>query len=101
MEKPKTFEVTCPCCRARLRVDAELHAVVSHEAAHKHAHVTDLSEAARALKEKESRRDEQFQKSVEAQREHSKLLERKFEEAFEKAKEEPPGPPPLRDIDLD
>ncbi len=96
----RTFEITCPCCRARLHVDAELGAVVSHEA-HKQTQVSDLSEAARALREKEGRRDEQFRKSVEAQRERSKLLERKFEEAFEKAKDEPPGPPPPRDIDLD
>ena len=58
-------------------------------------------QAARNLRQKESRREEQFRKSVEAERDRGKLLERRFEEALEKAKEEPPGPPPPRDIDLD
>lgn len=101
MSNPKTFDVTCPCCRAHLRVDPEVRAVVSHEPAPKPRQVSDLAEAARSLQKKESRREEQFRKSVEAERERGKLLERKFEEALEKAKEAPPGPPPPRDIDLD
>ncbi len=53
------------------------------------------------MRQKESRREEQFRKSVEAERDRGNLLDRKFEEALEKAKEEPPAPPPPRDIDLD
>lgn len=101
MGKQRTFEIECPCCHARLRVDANLHGVISHELPPRHLAVSDLAEAARALREKESHRDEQFQKSVQAERDRTKLLERKFEEAFKKAKEEPIGPPPPRDIDLD
>jgi hypothetical protein len=100
MSKKKTFELSCPCCHARLVVDAGLGAVLSHEPARQQV-VTDLSEAARALREKESHREEQFQRSVRAERERAKLLERKFEEAFKKAKEEPDKPLPPRDIDLD
>lgn len=101
MRRHKTFEITCPCCRARLRVDTELGAIVSHDSPPKHLPVSDLAEAARSLREKESQREELFQKSVEAERERSRLLQRKFEEALEKAKAQPPGPPPPRDIDLD
>ncbi len=99
-KKKKSFEVSCPCCQARLVVDAELGAVISHEA-HKQQHVTDLGEAARELRERESHRDEQFERSVRAERDRAKLLERKFQEAFRKVKDEPAGPPPPRDIDLD
>ena len=101
MVKLRTFDVTCPCCGARLRVDPEVHAVVFHEPPLKPRQVSDLAQAARTLREKESRREEQFRKSFSAQRDRRKLLERKFEEALEKAKEEPPGPHPPRDIDLD
>lgn len=101
MDKHEFFEIRCPCCKATLRVDPELRAVISHEAARSPAAVTDLADAARALREKESRRDEQFQKSVAAQRERGKLLERKFEEAFEKAKQDPTPTKPIRDFDLD
>ena len=75
--------------------------MVSHEPPQKPRQVSDLAQAARNLQQKESRREEQFRKSVEAERDRGKLLERRFEEALEKAKEEPPGPPPPRDIDLD
>lgn len=98
--KKKSFEISCPCCHALLVIDGELGAVISHEA-HKQQQITDLGEAARELRERESHRDEQFEQSVRAERERGKLLERKFEEAFRKAKEEPLAPPPLRDIDLD
>lgn len=101
MGKPRTFDVVCPCCHARLRVDADLRAVISHENPPKHPKISDLAEAARALRDKESHRDEQFQKSVQAERKRVKLLERKFDEAFQKAKDEPLSPPPPRDIDLD
>jgi len=98
--KKKSFEISCPCCHALLVIDGELGAVISHEA-HKQQQITDLGEAARELRERESRRDEQFQRSVQTERDRAKLLERKFEEAFRKVKDEPAGPPPLRDIDLD
>lgn len=99
MENKKTFDITCPCCHASLTVDAELGEVLAHQAP-KQQLVTDLAEAARALREKESHRDEQFENSVRKERDRSKLLSRKFEEAFKKAKDEPVGPPPPRDIDL-
>ncbi len=99
MEKQKPFEIECPCCRAKLRVDPELRKVLSHEVP-RQTKVTDLADAARALREKENQRDEQFQKSVEAQRERSKLLEKKFADAFEKAKDAPVERP-VRDFDLD
>ncbi len=75
--------------------------MVSHEPPQKPRQVSDLAQAAHNLRQEESRREEQFRKSVEAERDRGKLLERRFEEALEKAKEEPPGPPPPRDIDLD
>ena len=99
---PQTFDLVCPCCGARLTVDARLGDVVGHEPPPpKHAHLeTDLSEAARQLKEQEGRRDEVFRKSVEAEKKRGQLLERKFEEAFKKVKDQPIEKP-QRDIDLD
>ena len=102
METPETLlDVTCPCCGARLRIDAAAGGVLSHEPAPRAPKVGDLADAARALREKESRRGEQFEKSFETERKRTRLLERRFNEAFEKAKQEPVGPPPKRDIDLD
>ena len=54
------------------------------------------------LKGEAGRRDEVFRKSVETERMHGKVLEKKFDELLRQAKENPDvGPPPKRDIDLD
>jgi len=95
------FEVTCPCCNAVLKVDAQTKAVISHTAAVKPKMFEDIEAAARAMKEQDSRRDSIFRQSVEAQKHASDLLEKKFQEAVKKAKESPDTGKPIRDFDLD
>lgn len=100
-QKPTAFEITCPCCSAVLKVDAENQAVISHTAAVKPKTFNDIEEAARAMKEQDSRRESIFRQSVEAQKHASDLLEKKFQEAVRKAKESPDTGKPIRDFDLD
>lgn len=95
------FEVTCPCCSAVLKVDPETHAVIAHTAAVKPKMFNDIEEAARAMKEQDSRRDSIFRQSVENQKHASDLLEKKFQEAVKKAKESPDTGKPIRDFELD
>jgi len=97
----QSFEVTCPCCSAVLKVDAESQAVIAHTAAVKPKMFGDIEEAARAMKEQDSRRESIFRQSVEAQKHASDLLEKKFQEAVKKAKETPDTGKPIRDFDLD
>jgi uncharacterized Zn finger protein (UPF0148 family) len=101
MAKQSSFEVSCPCCGAVLKVDGENGAVISHLAPVKPKTFNDLDEAARAMKEQDSRRDSIFRQSVEAQKHAADLLEKKFQEALRKAKESPDTGPPIRDFDLD
>ena len=102
MPKPAPlFEVTCPCCGAVLKVDAADKAVISHTAPVKSKTFNDIEEAARAMKEQDSRRESIFRQSVEAQKHASDLLEKKFQEAVRKAKESPDTGKPIRDFDLD
>ena len=49
--------------------------------------IRDREEAARAMKEQDSRRESIFRQSVEAQKHASELLEKKFQEAVKKAKD--------------
>lgn len=95
------FEVTCPCCSAVLKVDPTEKAVIAHTAAVKPRTFADMEEAARAMKEQDSRRESIFRQSVEAQKHASDLLEKKFQEAVKKAKESPDTGKPIRDFDLD
>jgi ribulose kinase len=95
------FDLTCPCCSAVLKVDPSTKAVISHTAAVKPKMFNDIEEAARAMKEQDSRRESIFRQSVEAQKHASDLLEKKFQEAVKKAKETPDTGKPIRDFDLD
>ena len=95
------FEVTCPCCNAVLKVDAQTKAIISHTAAVKPKMFEVIEAAARAMKEQDSRRDSIFRQSVEAQKHASDLLEKKFQEAVKKAKESPDTGKPIRDWDLE
>jgi len=101
MAKKQTFDLTCPCCGAVLKVDPATEAVISHVAPVKPKTFNDLDEAARAMKEQDSRRDSIFRQSVEAQKHAADLLEKKFQEALRKAKESPDTGKPIRDFDLD
>ena len=95
------FEVTCPCCNAVLKIDIATRAVIAHTAAVKPKMFNDMEAAAKAMREQDSRRESIFQQSVEAQKNASDVLEKKFQEAVRKAKETPDTGKPIRDFDLD
>jgi len=101
MTKKSNLDVTCPCCGAVMKVDGGNGAVISYVAPSRPKMFNDLDEAARAMKEQDSRRDSIFRQSVEAQKNAADLLEKKFQEALRKAKESPDTGKPIRDFDLD
>ena len=84
-----------------LKIDAATRAVISHVAPVKPKTFQDMEEAARAMKEQDSRRESIFRQSVDAQKHAAELLEKKFQEAVKKAKETPDTGRPIRDLDLD
>ncbi len=93
--------VTCPCCGAKLTVDPALKAIIHHELPPKPAGPTkDLKTAMDALKGEAERRRSQFQQAAEAEKDKTKVLDKRFQEALKKAKDEPIERP-TRDIDLD
>jgi len=95
------MEVECPCCQAALKIDPQTEAVISFKPAEKPRTVEDMDAAINLFKGEASRREEAFQKSVEAHRKSKDVLAKKFDELLKQAKESPAGPPPQRDIDLD
>ena len=84
-----------------MKIDTSIRAVISHTAPVKPRTFNDMEEAARAMKEQDSRRESIFRQSVEAEKNKSQLLEKKFAEAVKRAKESPDTGRPIRDIDLD
>lgn len=101
MDAPETLNVECPCCRAKLTVDAASGEVLMHKEPRSQTTI-DIIEAAHSIQEKAKHRDEEFQKSLDAERRRGETLDKKFLEALKRAKETPDdGKRPLRDIDLD
>lgn len=97
----EAFEVTCPDCGAMLKIDPVTRAIIAHTSAPRKKMFEDFSEAAKALREADARRDSLFAQSVDAQKNKDDVLAKKFAEAVKKAKESPLGERPLRDFDLD
>jgi hypothetical protein len=95
------FDVECPCCQAILKVDAATRAVIAHTVPEKPKPIEDLAAEVAKLKGEGARREELFRKQFEAEKTHGKVLEKKFDELFKRAKENPDTAPPQRDIDLD
>lgn len=94
------FELLCPCCGARLKVDPDLKAVIDHEAPKTPRKYESVDQAMGAMKTHDVEREKKFAASIEAEKSKKDVLNRKFDELFEKAKAEP-NVKPLRDIDLD
>jgi hypothetical protein len=96
----KMFEVACPDCGAMLRIDASTGLVVSHTPAPRKRMFEDMETAAKAMREREERKESIFRQSVDAEKNKADLLEKKFAEALRKAKDAP-DVKPLREFDLD
>jgi hypothetical protein len=92
--------IECPCCGAHLTIDAKLRKIVSYNEPPPKRNALDLNHAAALLKEQAARREAIFKQSSEDMKIQSEVLERKFEAALEKSKDEPVKKP-TRDIDLD
>jgi uncharacterized Zn finger protein (UPF0148 family) len=95
-----TVQVSCPCCGATLTIDASLPAVLDHKLPAKPQALRQMKDATKVLQDEANRRDEKVQHILQAEKDKSKVLDRKFQELMKKAKEEPVQKP-LKDIDLD
>jgi hypothetical protein len=93
------FEILCPCCNARLKVDAGLKAVIHYEAPKTPRKFSSVDDALGALKGQDEEREKKFAASIEAEKSKKDVLNKKFSELFEKTKGDTSKP--VRDIDLD
>jgi hypothetical protein len=95
------FKVTCPDCGGMLKVDPVTRSVISHTPAPRKKTFEDFTQAARALKDSDARRESLFAQSVQAEKNKDDLMAKRFAEAVKKAKESPLTGKPLRDFDLE
>jgi hypothetical protein len=95
------FDVVCPDCGGMLKVDAATRTVIAHTPAPRKRTFEDLEAAARGMREQDERKESIFRQAVDAEKNKTNLLEKRFAEALRKAKETPGTGKPLRDFDLD
>ncbi len=95
------FEVRCPCCEAVLKIDHETEVVIAHTEVVKPLPIQDLAAEVAKLQGEGARREEVFRKNFEAEKSHGKVLEKKFDELFKRAKEDKDERPPKRSFDFD
>ncbi|MBI3264510.1 MAG: hypothetical protein HYZ58_15390 [Acidobacteria bacterium] len=93
------FDAVCPCCGATLVIDVNLRRVVEHKALEREDK-PDLSDAQRILAQEAAKREAMFEQSVSAEKTRGDALSKRFEEALQKARQEPVTRPD-RDQDWD
>ena len=84
-----------------MKIDPETRAILSHKVPEKPRAIEDLAAEVQKLKGASGRRDELFQKQVEAERGQSTLLNKKFDELLKDVKKSGDTKPPKRAFDLD
>jgi hypothetical protein len=94
------LDVTCPCCRAALSVDARSGLVVDAKEPADPRTEKELSEAVRLLEEEKAKVHDKFRQIVEADKGRTARMDQLFKDFMGKAKDEPVGKP-LRNVDLD
>jgi len=95
------FDIVCPDCGGMLKVDAATRTVIAHTPAPRKRTFEDLEAAARGMREQDERKESIFRQAVDAEKNKTDLLEKRFAEALKKAKETPDSGKPLREFDLD
>jgi bifunctional ADP-heptose synthase (sugar kinase/adenylyltransferase) len=95
-----TFQVTCPCCRSTLTIDAEAAVVTECAEVKDPRRTADLKDAEKVLREEKARVDARYQEIIRTDKEKGASMDRKFKEFLEKSHGETPSRP-LRDVDLD
>jgi hypothetical protein len=98
--EPEEIELDCPCCGARLKIDISLGKVIWHGQPIKKTDAPDIDQSTQLLEKEKARREELFRKSAEDEKSKAQLLEKKFQEALKRSKDEPVVRP-TREIDLD
>lgn len=92
----KDFEIRCPDCGVRIRVDAATGQVIAHGPGER---PKDLGEAARRHEERKAGQADAFGAAMDAERRRKEELEDLFRKAADKAKSADPDQQPDRGND--
>lgn len=95
----KKLNIICPCCEATLTIDGETGAILAHEEKTKpHGSFEELRGD---LDKQKNLREQLFTQEQQAQKDRSRILEEKFQEALKRAEGDDFGKPFKNPLDLD
>jgi hypothetical protein len=77
------FTIICPCCEAKLVIDAQTGTLLSHE--EKAKPVASFEAMAKDLERQKQTRDQIFAQEMGSHKDRERLLEEKFQEALKRA----------------
>lgn len=102
MGKKVSLRITCPCCKHIVVLDRNTGEILStHEPAVKPSSGDPFEDALTKVHDEKTDADEKFEKTKQTALKSKQELASKFDEALERAREDPDQTPPIRDIDLD
>lgn len=102
MSESRHLTVLCPDCASRLKVDAVTGEVLSHRPAIvQPAGGRGFEELLASLDQEKTQAEEVFEREVSAHRDRDRLLEEKFQQALQRAAEDPDEGPPPSPFDAD
>ena len=79
----KKISIICPCCEAKIHLDADSGAIISHE--EKTRKLGSFEDLKSEMDKQKELREQLFSQEQKAQKDRQKILEEKFQEAFKKA----------------
>jgi hypothetical protein len=89
-EAKTNWTIICPCCEAKLTVDAATGTILSHE--EKGEKLGSFEELQKSLAAQKEARENIFAQEMNREKERERLLEEKFRDAFKRAEGEPDTP---------
>lgn len=90
MTEAGRWTIVCPCCDAKLVVDAATGAIISHE--EKQKNLASFEEMARGLEKQKETREQLFEQELNSMKNRERILDEKFREAMKRADAEKDKP---------
>ena len=97
----ETITVTCPHCSSSLTIDAEAGVVVAHDPPPEHRERIDFDERLKQMEDDKRRAASRLEEAMRKEQSRERILEDRFRDLMDKAKDIDDTTPPIRDIDLD
>ncbi|MDQ5845818.1 MAG: 2-nitropropane dioxygenase [Acidobacteriota bacterium] len=98
MSESTRFTIICPCCEAKLTVDANTGSLISHE--EKVKPIASFDEMVKGLDKQKQVREQIFAQELNSMKDRDRILEEKFQEAMKRA-EKDKDKPYRNPLDLD